>query len=88
MSALCCVAHVRVWHRTDMPPLFRDVRCWGQSGKHLLPASISPFSPKATSGYLRHNARPVGFRHQLDLYEPFEPSIDVSYVPRIYEVPS
>jgi hypothetical protein len=59
-----------------------------QSGKHVLGESISPFDPKATSSYLRHNARPVGFRHQLDLYEPFEPSLDVSYVPRIYEVPS
>jgi hypothetical protein len=36
------------WHRTDMPPLLSDVRCWGQSGKHLLAASISPFDPTAT----------------------------------------
>src|SRR5664279_2623506 len=32
-------------HRTDMPTLLSDVRCWGQSGKHLLAASISPFDP-------------------------------------------
>src|ERR1700688_5099853 len=37
--------------------------------------------------HLRHNACPVGFRYQLDLYEPLEPSLDVSHVPRIYEVP-
>src|SRR5258708_34993488 len=36
-------------HRTDMPTLLSDVRCWGQSGKHLLAASISPFDPNATS---------------------------------------
>jgi hypothetical protein len=28
-----------------MPILLSDVRCWGQSGKHLLVASISPFDP-------------------------------------------
>jgi hypothetical protein len=28
---------------------FSDVRCWGQSGKHLLAESISPFDPSATS---------------------------------------
>ena len=43
----------RVWHRTDMPTLLSDVRCCGQSGKHLLTASISPFDPK---------------RHGLDLW--------------------
>src|SRR5258708_21442740 len=32
-------------HQTDMPSLLSDVRCWGQSGKHLLAASISPFDP-------------------------------------------
>src|SRR5450432_2659142 len=32
-----------LWHRTDMPTLLSDVRCWGQSGKHLLAASIAPF---------------------------------------------
>jgi hypothetical protein len=33
-----------------MPTLLSDVRCWGQSGKHLLGASISPFDPSATLG--------------------------------------
>ena len=32
-----------------MPTLLSDVRCWGQSGKHLLAASISPFDPTETS---------------------------------------
>jgi hypothetical protein len=34
--------------RTDMPTPLSDVRCWGQSGKHLLAASISPFDPERT----------------------------------------
>ena len=34
-----------VGHRTDMPTLLSDVRCWVNSGKHLLAASISPFDP-------------------------------------------
>src|SRR5450759_377575 len=37
------------WHRTDMPTLLSDVRCWDQSRKHLLAASISPFDPQETS---------------------------------------
>jgi hypothetical protein len=36
-------------HRTDMPTLLSDVRCWVNSGKHLLAASISEFDPSATS---------------------------------------
>jgi hypothetical protein len=35
----------RLWHRTDMPTLLSDVRCWVNSGKHLLAASISHFDP-------------------------------------------
>jgi hypothetical protein len=29
---------------------FGHVRCWGQSGSHLLSASISPFDPEETFG--------------------------------------
>jgi hypothetical protein len=36
---------VRVWHRTDMPAVLSDVRCWGQSGKHLLAVRISHIDP-------------------------------------------
>ena len=39
-----------VGHRTDMPTILSDVRCWVNSGKHLLAASISPFDPLRTSG--------------------------------------
>ena len=38
-------AGVAVGHRTDMPNLLSDVRCWVNSGKHLLAASISEFDP-------------------------------------------
>jgi hypothetical protein len=32
-----------------MPTVLSDVRCWGQSGKHRLLASISPFDPERKS---------------------------------------
>ena len=32
-----------LWHETDMPTALRDVRSQGQSGRHLLPLSISDF---------------------------------------------
>ena len=35
----------RLWHETDMPKYLGDVRCWVNSGKHLLAASISGFDP-------------------------------------------
>jgi hypothetical protein len=46
-----------LWHRTDMPTLLSDVRCWGQSGKHLLLASISPFDPLRTLALIRQSRR-------------------------------
>jgi hypothetical protein len=36
-------------HFSDMAAVLSDVRCWRQSRKHLLLASISPFDPNATS---------------------------------------
>jgi hypothetical protein len=39
-------------NQTDMPTLLSDVRCWGQTGKHLLAASISEFDPIRTSTFL------------------------------------
>jgi hypothetical protein len=42
------IAEVRVWHETDLPKYFGDVRCWVNSGKHLLAASISPLDPERT----------------------------------------
>jgi hypothetical protein len=36
-----------------MPAVLSDVRCWGQSGKHQLEASISPFDPKRNIRPLR-----------------------------------
>src|SRR5258705_10095504 len=37
----------RLWHETDMPTLFRNVRSQGQSRKHVLELSFSGFDPKA-----------------------------------------
>jgi hypothetical protein len=37
-----------VGHQPDMPTALRNVRCWENSGKHLLAASISPFDPEPT----------------------------------------
>jgi putative tryptophan/tyrosine transport system substrate-binding protein len=52
-------------HRTDMPTLLSDVRCWVNSGTHLLAASISPFDPQATFAEFQfdffHTARPTGY---------------------------
>jgi hypothetical protein len=42
-------SNFRNWHRTDMPTVLSDVRCWRQSGKHRLLESISPFDPQQTS---------------------------------------
>src|SRR5260370_41269192 len=42
-------AEVCNWHETDMPRWSLDVRCWGQSGKHVLALSFSGFDPSETS---------------------------------------
>ncbi len=39
----CQPGAVHTWHETDMPTPLRNVRSRGQSGKHLLAASISGF---------------------------------------------
>ena len=36
-------------HETDMPKYLGNVRCWVNSGKHLLSLSFSGFDPKETS---------------------------------------
>jgi hypothetical protein len=36
--------------KTDMPKYLGDVRCWVNSGKHMLALSFSVFDPKQTSG--------------------------------------
>jgi hypothetical protein len=33
-------------HETDMPKSLGDVRCWVNSGKHLLSLSFSGFDPE------------------------------------------
>ena len=35
-------------HQTDIPKYLGNVRCWVNSGNHLLAASISPFDPIRT----------------------------------------
>jgi hypothetical protein len=35
----------RYCHEPDMPPWSPYVRCWGQSGKHMLALSFSVFDP-------------------------------------------
>ena len=39
-----------------MPTLLSDVRCWVNSGKHLLAASISPFDPLQTFALVQATA--------------------------------
>ena len=40
--------NVAYWHETDMPKYLGDVRCWVNSGKHLLLLSFSGFDPQRT----------------------------------------
>ena len=37
------------WHRTDIPKYLGNVRCWVNSGKHMLAWSFSDFDPLRTS---------------------------------------
>jgi hypothetical protein len=53
--------HVASWHNSDMPPLSLYVRCWGQSGKHMLPLSFSAFDPYATLAVTNGNALDADF---------------------------
>ncbi len=59
----------RLWHETDMPTVFRDVRFRGQSGKHLLALSFSGLDPDCVvsallpfllTKYHRRPLKPVG----------------------------
>jgi hypothetical protein len=42
-------AHFRSWHETDLPKYLGDVRCWVNSGNHMLSLSFSGFDPNRTS---------------------------------------
>ena len=52
---------VHTWHETDMPKYLGDVRCWVNSGKHLLSLSFSGFDPKRTSTLLGARFRLEGY---------------------------
>src|SRR6266436_7099824 len=41
----CQPGAVHTWHETDMPKYLGDVRCWVNSGKHMLAWSFSGFDP-------------------------------------------
>jgi hypothetical protein len=38
-------------HETDMPKYLGDVRCWVNSGNHMLSLSFSGFDPNETSAW-------------------------------------
>jgi hypothetical protein len=42
---------------TDMPKYLGDVRCWVNSGKHLLSLSFSGFDPTETSNLIASEAK-------------------------------
>jgi hypothetical protein len=42
----------RLWHETDMPKYLGDVRCWVNSGSHMLSLSFSGFDPTETSSLI------------------------------------
>jgi hypothetical protein len=39
----------RIWHKSEVSPWSLHVRCWVNTGRHLLAARISGFDPQATS---------------------------------------
>src|SRR5712671_6154026 len=41
----CQPGAVHTWHETDMPKYLGDVRCWVNSGNHMLSLSFSGFDP-------------------------------------------
>jgi len=45
VTTLTLAGNVCTWHNSDMPPWSLYVRCWGQSGKHMLLLSFSAFDP-------------------------------------------
>ena len=45
-------------HETDIRKYLGDVRCWVNSGKHLLSLSVSGVDPEQTSDSL-HNHRTI-----------------------------
>ena len=57
-----CSANVSSWHETDMPKYLGDVRCWVNSGKHLLSSSFSGFDPTETLVQSNDSALHAGFR--------------------------
>jgi hypothetical protein len=44
----CEQAHFRLWHKTDLVIVLRNVRFRGRSGKHMLRSSFSGFDPTRT----------------------------------------
>src|SRR5258705_8346244 len=40
--------NVAYWHETDMPKYLGDVRCWVNSGNHMLALRFSAFDPQRT----------------------------------------
>ena len=55
-------------HEAEMPKYLGDVRCWVNSGSHLLALSISEFDPTRTDGR-RLLRRPMA-RRLLRLFRP------------------
>jgi hypothetical protein len=48
--------NVSIWHETHMPKYLGDVRCWVNSGKHMLALSFSGFDPSETSNPIASEA--------------------------------
>src|SRR5260221_3807249 len=48
----CQPGAVHTWHETDMPKYLGDVRCWVNSGNHMLSLSFSGFDPSETSNLI------------------------------------
>jgi len=54
----CQPGAVHTWHEPDMPKYLGGVRCWVNSGKHMLALSSSQFDPsRSAPGKLAKNRR-------------------------------
>jgi hypothetical protein len=58
--------YVAYWHEAEMPKYLGHVRCWKNSGKHMLALSFSGFDPTRTSRVAAHAAVPPARKMPLE----------------------
>src|SRR5258707_13290726 len=73
----CQPGAVHTWHETYMPKYLGDVRCWVNSGNHMLSLSFSALDPERTSSF--YQSHQVGCRPEptLNATGRFSPLADL-----------